>query len=268
MKTIKLLVVALAGACMLFSADAFAQEKTKVSDKDTTTVAQKKQEVVVKDNTVKQEKPEVSAKDNNVKQKKQEVSVKDNTVKQEKAKFSDNLFAIIEGGVNYSVPKIAKPETWGGIGIGTDVQIGKWWSPSFGTSIGWHGLTAKTAATLYQGGINNGNSYGLNYACANVLWDISNTIGGYKERFWDFIPYAHAGLLLQESKGFFGFGGGLLNKARISDSIALTLDLRALIYNRAPHDINNTETCCLLMYPSASIGVSINLGKSTFVAKQ
>ena len=202
MKTIKLIVCALAGACLLFSANVSAQTK---------------------------------------------------------GSFTDNTFAIVAGGVNYSVPKIAKSNLWGGVGIATDLQLGKWWTPSFGTSVGWHGFNAKAAVDL---GVPAGTSYGLNYVNARALWNVSNTIGGEKPRLWSFIPYADAGLLIQEKDGnFFGFGGGLLNKVRLSDRFGLTLDLSALIYHRAPHDIYNTETCCLLMYPSATIGVYVNLGK-------
>lgn len=189
-----------------------------------------------------------------------------NSSAQEKSSFFDNTFASVAGGVNYSIPKIAKSETWGGIGIATEVQLGKWWNPSFGTSVGWHGLTGKAAADL---GVPAGDSFGLNYVNACALWNISNTIGGYKERLWNFVPYAHAGLLIQEKDGnFCGFGGGLLNQIRISDRINVNLDFRALIYHRAPHDIYNTVTCCLLMYPSATIGVSINLGKTSFSCKK
>ncbi len=208
MKAIKLIVGALAGACLLFPATAPAQAQDS---------------------------------------------------------FFDNTFAVIAGGVNYSIPKIAKSETWGGIGIATDLQVGKWWNPSFGTSIGWHGLTGKAAVDL---GVPAGTAYGLNYINACALWNISNTIGGDKERLWNFVPYAHAGLLIQGGDGNFpGFGGGLLNQIRLNDRIGLTLDLRALIYHRAPHDIYNTVTCCLLMYPSATVGVYVNLGKKGFKAK-
>ena len=189
-----------------------------------------------------------------------------NSSAQEKSSFFDNTFASVAGGVNYSIPKIAKSETWGGAGIATDVQVGKWWNPSLGTSIGWHGVTGKAVVDL---GVPAGESYGLNYLNASVLWNISNTIGGYKERLWNFVPYAHAGMLMQQKDGnFFGFGGGLLNQIRLNDKISVTMDLRALIYHRAPHDIYNTVTCCLLMYPSATVGVSVNLGRNSFSEKK
>ena len=208
MKTIKLIVGALASACLLFSVNASAQAQ---------------------------------------------------------GRFTDNTFAVVAGGVNYSTPKIAKPETWGGIGIAADLQVGKWWNPSLGTSIGWQGAVGKAAVDL---GVPAGTSYAIHYINAKVLWNISNTIGGEKDRLWNFIPYAHAGLLIQAKDGSFpGFGGGLLNQIRLNDRIGLTLDLRALVYHRAPHDIYNTVTCCLLMYPSATVGVYVNLGKKGFKAK-
>lgn len=169
------------------------------------------------------------------------------------SQFFDNTFVSVAGGVNYSIPKIAKHETWGGIGLATDVQLGKWLTPSVGVSLGWSGVTGRAVVDL---GVPAGTSYSLNYINARFLWNISNTIGGNKPRLWNFVPYGHLGLLMQGGDGnFFGFGGGLLNQIRLTNKFYLTLDLRALIYHRSPHDIYNTVTCCLLMYPSATIGV-------------
>ena len=70
--------------------------------------------------------------------------------KENKGSFLDNTFVSVAGGVNYSIPKIAKVETWGGFGIATDVQLGKWWTPSLGTSIGWHGVTGRANVELVR----------------------------------------------------------------------------------------------------------------------
>ena len=172
---------------------------------------------------------------------------------QEKSgRFSDNTFISVTGGFNYSVPKIAKTNTWGGMGIAADVQYGKWWNPVIGTSIGWHGVTGRANVDL---GKPAGTSYGLNYINAKVLWSITNTFSVNKDRVYNLALYGHLGLLMQGGDGnFFGWGGGLLNTFSVSDHWDILLDLQALIYHRKAHDPYDAVTCCLLSYPSVSVG--------------
>jgi len=180
--------------------------------------------------------------------------------KAEKSNSQNCFFVQLAGGVNTNVLKVAKPETWGGVSLATEVNVGKWWSPSIGTRIGWHGLWNKAVVDFTDWGVAAGTRYAHNYFHADCLWNISNTIGGDKPRFWNFAPYASVGLLLTgdvaSPKPFLGVGVGLLNIIRINDRLDATLDLSGLVYKRKDHDIYDTVTCCLILCPSATVGIA------------
>ena len=126
-------------------------------------------------------------------------------------------------------------------GYAIDVNVGKWVTPSVGLRAGFNGITGVDA------------KYG--YIHGDAMWNISNAIGGYKEsRFWDFVPYAHAGLMIDNPVAGkeFGAGAGLLNVLRLCKRLDLTLDVRGTMYRRqGPAG-----------YVSGNIGLSVNLGKT------
>jgi hypothetical protein len=77
------------------------------------------------------------------------------------------------------------------------------------------------------------------YIHGDFLWNASDAIGGYKEtRFWDLVPYLHAGFF--RSYGLnntdfddneFAMGGGLLHLLRLSDRLDMIIDMRATVVN-------------------------------------
>ena len=126
-------------------------------------------------------------------------------------------------------------------GLALDVNLGKWVTPCVGVRAGFNGL--------------KGMDDKFGYVHGDVMWNISNAIGGYKEsRFWDFVPYAHAGLMIDNPVAGkeFGAGAGLLNVLRLCKRLDLTLDVRGTMYRRqGPAG-----------YVSGNIGLSVNLGKT------
>ena len=126
-------------------------------------------------------------------------------------------------------------------GLALDVNLGKWVTPCVGVRAGFNGL--------------KGMDEKFGYIHGDVMWNISNAIGGYKEsRFWDFVPYVHAGLLIDNPVAGkeFGAGAGLLNVLRLCKRLDLTLDVRGTMYRRqGPAG-----------YVSGNIGLSVNLGKT------
>jgi len=125
-------------------------------------------------------------------------------------------------------------------GFALDVNVGKWVTPSVGFRAGFNGL---------KGGF-GGNNFG--YLHGDAMWNISNAIGGYKEsRFWDFVPYAHAGLMVDNGKEL-AVGAGLLNVLRLSKRLDLTLDVRGTVFrNQGPAG-----------YITTTLGLAVNLGKT------
>ena len=125
-------------------------------------------------------------------------------------------------------------------GFALDVNVGKWVTPSVGLRAGFNGL---------KGGFGGGN---FGYFHGDAMWNISNAIGGYKEsRFWDFVPYAHAGLMVDNGKEL-AVGAGLLNVLRLSKRLDLTLDVRGTVLrNQGPAG-----------YITTTLGLAVNLGKT------
>ena len=129
-------------------------------------------------------------------------------------------------------------------GYAIDVNVGKWVTPSVGLRAGFSGITGMDA------------KYG--YIHGEAMWNISNAIGGYKEsRIWDFVPYAHAGLMIDKpiAGKELAAGAGLLNVIRLGERVDLTLDVRGTVYKRqGPAG-----------FISTALGLSFNLGKTNFV---
>ena len=186
-------------------------------------------------------------------------------------KAFDNTFIGIAGGINSVVPSLKASQKWGNLGLAADLNFGKWWTPAVGMRIGYHGLWDSAKITI------NGDlpkvKFGFHYVHGDFLWNISNSIGGYKEtRLWNFVPYATMGVLdvcegvmpfKKGSKNNFEYaaGLGLLNVIRISNRVNFTLDLMGLI-GRA--EAYTKAAGKFILFPSATAGLQFNLGKTNF----
>ncbi|MBR6883531.1 MAG: OmpA family protein [Bacteroidales bacterium] len=176
----------------------------------------------------------------------------------------DNMFIGVGAGLN-SV--LEKEYGLGKMGLATDLNLGKWFSPSVGIRAGWHGLfnTAKS-------GVIEKAAY--NYFHGDLLWNVSNSIDGYKEtRFWSFVPYASTGVLsVGKNNGKFTLKGdqefaaglGLLNILRLSERIGLTIDLGMLVTRASAFKAKGFIGGRYLGLPSATLGLSFNLGRTGF----
>ena len=185
-------------------------------------------------------------------------------------KAFDNIFIGVAGGVNSILAQPGKPASWGNIGVAADVNFGKWWTPAVGMRLGWHGLWNNAKNGFSANNIAAGDNFGFNYVHGDFLWNISNSIGGYKEtRFWNFVPYATMGVLdvskklnpISSPNLEYAAGIGLLNLVRLSERVNLTLDVQALVGKGAAYSSNASR---FLVFPSATVGVAFNLGKTNF----
>ena len=172
----------------------------------------------------------------------------------------DNTFIGLGAGVN-SV--IEKSFGLGKMGLATDVYFGKWFTPSIGARAGWHGLfdTSKSGQL---------DKAPFHYIHGDLLWNISNSIDGYKEtRFWNFIPYASAGMTLVKHHGLkmfdqeFAAGIGLLNSLRLGERVNLNLDL-GIIAGRAEAYSMKGIRDRYVGFPTATLGLQFNLGRTGF----
>ena len=186
-------------------------------------------------------------------------------------RFVDNWFVSVAGGFNLygtennsdAIPTLA-----------VDVNVGKWVTPSVGVRFGYAGVKGAAwsdepswlGSTLDGSNCSYQQNFNSTYLHADVLWNVSNAWGGYKEtRFWNFIPYSHGGFL---SFGVNDFGGdeefaggfGLLNALRITNRLDVVIDLRTTLVNGRITGAAGVAALC-----SSTIGLSLDLGKYNWV---
>lgn len=175
--------------------------------------------------------------------------------------LGDNWFLGIGGGVNtmYDNKKI------GNIGIAAEAYVGKWFTPAIGVRAGYHGFSDQAASA---GGnfVYGTDAFNLHIAHADLLWNVATSIDGYKEtRVWNPILYPQVDgiFTLQNGKNrriTLGVGAGWLNSFRINDIINVNLDISAVAAREKTWRTKGRVS----FFPSATVGLSFNLGKTGF----
>ncbi len=187
-------------------------------------------------------------------------------------RFGDNWFIGIGGGIN---------TFWNdgydmAIAPSIDANIGKWFTPSIGMRMGYQGISSRvwsydanilgptldTDKGMYQ------EKFGYMYIHGDFLWNISNALSGYKEtRFWNFVPYLHAGYFRTYGLDGVDFadnelaaGAGLLHNLRLSDRFDIIIDMRATVVNGRAHGASG-----IAVLPSVTAGLAVDLGWPNFV---
>ena len=190
-------------------------------------------------------------------------------------RFGDNWFIGAAGGINilwneglgYDNLRIAPS---------IDANFGKWFTPSVGMRVGYQGINAQVwspVATVLGPALDaDKNMYlekvGYMYVHGDFLWNISNALSGYKQtRFWDFVPYLHAGYF--RSYGLDGVdfadneiagGAGLLHNLRLAERLDLIVDMRATVVNGRVRASSGVA-----VLPSVTMGLAVDLGWPAFV---
>lgn len=189
-----------------------------------------------------------------------------------------NWFVGVGGGFNTTVGKELKPfaeftpeNNWT-----AEAFVGKWFTPTIGARVGYKGVMTNIGydTDLYTANFANGEQLRFGYAHADVMWNISNALGGYKEtRFWDIIPYVGAGYLginNGSTDNKLGVSAGIYNELRLSNVVNLFIDLSVigtenpagLRGENGPVVTNETFVLARPLYmPSATVGITFNLGK-------
>ena len=187
-------------------------------------------------------------------------------------RFGDNWFIGAGGGVNLFLNEGYDPA----VGPSVDFNFGKWFTPSVGMRMGYQGIISKVWANMPtqlgpQRDASNGmyaQKFGYMYIHGDFLWNISNAFSGYKEtRFWNFIPYAHAGYYRSYGLNGLNFynneiaaGVGLLHNLRLTDRLDLVIDMRATVVNGRVHEAYGAA-----VIPSVTMGLAVDLGWPNFV---
>ena len=188
-------------------------------------------------------------------------------------KAFDNFYISVAGGINATIAHELNPSSWGNIGLATELNVGKWFTPAIGVRAGWQGLWNEAKDGLNQMDIEAGKPYGYNYIHADFVWNMLNTFCGYKEtRLWNVAPYLTTGVLAVSkgrnvlAKGAsvnleYAAGAGIYNIIRVHERVNITLDVRGLIGRARTYDDNSGKT---IVFPSATVGLAFNIGKTNF----
>ncbi|MEG1611060.1 MAG: OmpA family protein [Alistipes sp.] len=189
-------------------------------------------------------------------------------------RFFDNFFVSAAGGVNVYH---GENDSYGSFGKrlapALDIAFGKWITPSVAVRIQYSGLKAK-GWTMYESiyakeAVGDGmfkEKFGVMNLHADVMWNISNAIGGYKEcRTWDFVPFVGAGWALSygdHHKNSLGVTVGLLNEVRLCRLVDLTIEARHLfVAERFDGVVRGSKSEGMT---SVTLGLSFNLGSRRF----
>ena len=173
-------------------------------------------------------------------------------------RFGDNWFIGVGGGINAFWNEGMKIDDMK-IAPSVDANFGKWFTPAVGMRAGYQGINFQTK---------DQPKLGYMYFHGDFLWNMSDALGGYKEtRFWNFVPYLHAGYFRSYGVDDVDFvdneiaaGAGLLHNLRLADRLDLTIDMRATVVNGR---VNASDGVSVL--PSVTMGLAVDLGWPNFV---
>lgn len=174
-------------------------------------------------------------------------------------KFGDNWFIGAGAGVNSWLGNGASPKA----GVAVDAFVGKWITPTVGVRMGWKGLkdgvSAKDEYTIAD------EKFTYNSAHVDLLWNLSNLFSGYKEtRTWNISVYPTFAYMNAAKNKEFGAGIGMLNNFRLGNRVGLYLDLSALTTKADFAGISPRPKTLVGVLPSATFGLTVNLGKTGF----
>lgn len=174
-------------------------------------------------------------------------------------KFGDNWFIGAGAGVNSWLVKGASPKA----GVAVDAFVGKWITPTVGVRMGWKGL--KDGVSAKDGYTIADEKFTYNSVHADVLWNLSNLFSGYKEtRTWNISVYPTFAYMNAAKNKEFGAGIGMLNNFRLGNRVGLYLDLSALTTKADFAGISPRPKTLVGVLPSATFGLTVNLGKTGF----
>ena len=174
-------------------------------------------------------------------------------------KFGDNWFIGAGAGVNSWLVNGASPKA----GVAVDAFVGKWITPTVGVRMGWKGL--KDGVSAKDGYMIADEKFNYNSVHADVLWNLSNLFSGYKEtRTWNISVYPTSAYMNAAKNKEFGAGIGMLNNFRLGNRVGLYLDLSALTTKADFAGISPRPKTLVGVLPSATFGLTVNLGKTGF----
>lgn len=190
-------------------------------------------------------------------------------------RFFDNIFLGAAGGINiYQGENDSYGSSGDRMAAALDLYVGKWITPSVGMRLGYSGLNAKgwgTAGAPYlKNYLGNGiyrEKFGISYLHADVMWNLSNAISGYKEtRTWNIIPLVGFGWARtygnDTHRNELAAHIGILNTFRLCDLVDLTLEGRQMFVNQRLDGVARGSR--FEGMTSITLGLSFKLNRRSF----
>ncbi len=174
--------------------------------------------------------------------------------KVETNRFWDNWFVSVGGGAQIYFGDHDKQCKFGDrLAPALDVAVGKWFTPGIGMRLMYSGLKAK-GATKHPGDPNFDSAHGTGSPVkggaaphwlekqkfdmanfhADVLFNLHNLFGGYKQRVWNCSPYVglgYARVFERPNAKEVSANIGLLNSFRLCSALEANIDLRGMYVN-------------------------------------
>jgi outer membrane protein OmpA-like peptidoglycan-associated protein len=175
--------------------------------------------------------------------------------------FGDNWFVGAGGGINVFWNEGLGADNMK-ISPSVDFNFGKWFTPATGMRVGYQGIYSQVKSA------GNPEKFGYMYIHGDFLWNMSDALGGYKQtRFWNFVPYLHAGYFRSYGMGDDSFakneiavGAGLLHNLRLAERLDLIIDMRATVV-----DAHVRGASGVAVLPTVTMGLAVDLGWPAFI---
>ena len=190
-------------------------------------------------------------------------------------RFGDNWFIGAGGGINLFWNEGLGSDNMK-IAPSIDFNFGKWFTPAIGMRVGYQGINSQVwsdTPTILGPSLDADKQkylekFGYMYIHGDFLWNISDALGGYKQtRFWNFVPYLHAGYFRTYGLDNVDFydneiaaGAGLLHNLRLVDRLDLIVDMRATVVNGRVRGASGVA-----VLPTVTMGLAVDLGWPVFV---
>lgn len=164
--------------------------------------------------------------------------------------FWDNWFVSVGGGAQIYFGDHDKQCGFGDrLAPALDIAVGKWFTPGIGVRLMYSGLQVKGAtqkgALAHSTGEDVPGKGGTGYWLekqkfdfgnfhVDVLFNLTNLFGGYKERVWNISPYlgvGYAHVYKSPNAKEVSANVGLLNTFRLCSALDINLDVRGMFVN-------------------------------------
>ncbi|MBQ7420164.1 MAG: OmpA family protein [Prevotella sp.] len=151
--------------------------------------------------------------------------------------------------------------------LGFSVAVGKWFTPGIGLRTKFTGIWGRSVISDSKS-INASKYWVIN---EQVLFNLSNMLCGYNEnRFWNFIPYAGAGVGRNMSFNTYAIdlNAGILNTFRLSNKLAINLDINYGLFDPRFDGFSATNSTTKNTFKnmdrtlSVEVGLTYKLGKT------